>query len=317
MIHRIDAIRTILLALAALVLPLFLAAPARAQITCGVTLNMNFGTINMVDSGFDNTAQSEVIVDCSGGQAGDVIRACVAIGTPRQLMRPAGGVISYNLSDVSAYGPAWGSSLGTQLPNFIISFNGSTASTSRLIYGGIAPGQSTAPTSLAQSSYIGSPQLTLAWDVAAGHSDCTTVVTNQVTASGVIDANYVPACLMTIDDLNFGTLMDTTSGAPGSATIAATCSAEVAYTIGLNNGSHGGTGPTTRNMQSAASRNLVYGLYRDAGFSQPWGNVIGSDRAAGTGTGTSAAWTVHGRIQPQATPPSGIYSDVVVVTIDY
>ena len=37
----------------------------------------------------------------------------------------------------------------------------------------------------------------------------------------------------------------------------------------------------------------------------------------GTGTGSEVTIPVYGRVQAQATPPSGTYTDTVIVTIDY
>ena len=65
------------------------------------------------------------------------------------------------------------------------------------------------------------------------------------------------------------------------------------------------------------AQTITYGLYQDAARSNPWGNTIGTNTAAGTGTGSNQALTVYGRVGAQTTPSRGTYSDSVVVTVTY
>ena len=63
---------------------------------------------------------------------------------------------------------------------------------------------------------------------------------------------------------------------------------------------------------------IVYALYRDAGRTEPWGNVDGEMAAGRTdGQGAAVALTVHGYVpaQPDALP--GAYRDSVVATVYY
>ena len=62
---------------------------------------------------------------------------------------------------------------------------------------------------------------------------------------------------------------------------------------------------------------VLYGLYRDSARSPPFGNTIGTNTLAGTGTGLALSVTVYGRIAPQATPSPGTYNDTIVVTVTY
>ena len=74
--------------------------------------------------------------------------------------------------------------------------------------------------------------------------------------------------------------------------------------------------PTQRKMTKAAEF-VLYGLYRDSARSLPFGNTIGTNTLAGTGTGLAQSATVYGRIPPQATPSPGTYNDTIVVTLTY
>ncbi len=61
---------------------------------------------------------------------------------------------------------------------------------------------------------------------------------------------------------------------------------------------------------------IGYGLYRDAGRTQPWGNTPASS-ARGVGTGLQVSLTAYGQVPDQPQPLSGDYRDTVVVTVEY
>ena len=85
---------------------------------------------------------------------------------------------------------------------------------------------------------------------------------------------------------------------------------------GLDGGTSGATNPTLRRMTKGTSF-ITYGLYGDAARTQPWFNTTAFYRAGGTGTGLAQSFNVYGRIPVQTTPPQGVYSDNVVVTVTY
>ena len=80
----------------------------------------------------------------------------------------------------------------------------------------------------------------------------------------------------------------------------------------------GGTGATvaTRKMTSGANA-VNYSLYRDALRTQLWGQTIGTDTVAGTGSGANQTLTIYGRVPAQAVPPPGTYSDAVTITVEF
>ena len=73
---------------------------------------------------------------------------------------------------------------------------------------------------------------------------------------------------------------------------------------------------TTRCMQSGAAQ-LTYALYRDAARTLNWGNTVGTDTLAGTGTGSAQASTVYGRIAAGQLPAPGGYVDTITATITF
>jgi len=48
-----------------------------------------------------------------------------------------------------------------------------------------------------------------------------------------------------------------------------------------------------------------------------WGNTVGTNTVAGTGTGNSQSLTVYGNVPAQATPPAATYNDTITVTVTY
>jgi len=65
------------------------------------------------------------------------------------------------------------------------------------------------------------------------------------------------------------------------------------------------------------SETVTYGLYLNAGRTQPWGSTIGTNTASGTGSGFAQPFTAYGRVLPQATPSPGTYTDTIVITVAY
>jgi len=121
-------------------------------------------------------------------------------------------------------------------------------------------------------------------------------------------------------DIDFGTLARST-GAPVDAqgTLEVNCSNGTPYTIGMNSGDNA-TSTTAaadnRRMSDGSNNFVAYGLYRDAGRQDFWGEVIGTNTLAGTGTASTQTVPVYGRVL-STNAPAGSYSDTVIATITY
>ncbi len=125
------------------------------------------------------------------------------------------------------------------------------------------------------------------------------------------------ACTVaTPGDLDFGTQGVLAANIDNTATLNVTCTSGAAYNIGLGVGAGSGATVTTRKMTNGAAT-VNYTMWRDAGRTQNWGNTVGTDTLASTGTGTAQAHTIYGRVPPQTTPAAGTYTDTVVVTVTY
>lgn len=130
-------------------------------------------------------------------------------------------------------------------------------------------------------------------------------------------ATVSSACSVTAANLAFGTYNPLSpSATTATTTVTVQCTLLSAYTIGLNAGTGSGATVSARKMTKGADT-LDYSLYQDASHSQVWGETIGTDTVAGTGTGVAQAITVYGRIPASQNVNVGAYADTIIVSVNY
>ena len=130
-------------------------------------------------------------------------------------------------------------------------------------------------------------------------------------------------CTVDTSPINFGKMAALPQGQDIDATgsLKINCTPNVGYNILLGNGK-AAIGPNARKMFAGSDpvgQSIGYGLYSDPGRTASWGDMItASGQAEKLGTGTEQNYTVYARVpRGQATPPAGIYSDYVIVTVTY
>lgn len=116
------------------------------------------------------------------------------------------------------------------------------------------------------------------------------------------------------------TLTFTTATAPltanidNNSTIDIICSNGQTYEIGLD----GGTAADVANRTMVnGGEDVAYSLSTVAPGGANWDDIGGANTISGTGTGATQTHTVFGRVPPQTTPTAGLYTDTVLVTIEY
>ncbi|HEX5961991.1 MAG TPA: spore coat U domain-containing protein [Rhodanobacteraceae bacterium] len=114
--------------------------------------------------------------------------------------------------------------------------------------------------------------------------------------------------------LDFGTQGLLATAVNNTSTLTVTCTSGAAYNIGLDGG---GSGNINARVMNNGGNTIGYQLYSDSGRTTVWGNTIGTDTLASTGTGSAQSFTVYGQVPAQATPPAGVYNDTVNVTVTY
>jgi spore coat protein U-like protein len=145
-----------------------------------------------------------------------------------------------------------------------------------------------------------------------GPSSATTTTTT-FTATITLAATCVINSASTLD---FGTAGVLTANVPATSTIQVQCTNTTPYNIGLDAGTGTGATVTVRKLTSGGAT-VNYSIYTDAGHTTVWGNTVGTDTAASTGTGASQSFTAFGLVPAQTTPAPGVYNDTVTVTVTY
>ncbi|MBB4209729.1 Csu type fimbrial protein [Roseinatronobacter bogoriensis] len=142
-------------------------------------------------------------------------------------------------------------------------------------------------------------------------------VSQTSTATFDVTIEIVAECEVTsTQTLDFGPAGVLTTEIDAASDIEVTCTPDVAYSIGLDEGTGDGATTSVRRM-TGAGETIDYGLFQDAARNVNWGNAPPTDTVSATGTGSAQVYTVYGRVPPQATPSEGIYSDTITVTVTY
>lgn len=124
---------------------------------------------------------------------------------------------------------------------------------------------------------------------------------------------------ITATDVDFGShVRNNDAPVDAEGTLTVNCTAGTDYTIGLNEGvnSTSITAAADNRRMTDGAEFVPYGLYRDAARTQFWGDVIGTDTLAGTGTAADVEIPVYGRA-PSTDYPPGTYIDTVTATVTY
>jgi spore coat protein U-like protein len=292
--------------------------PAFGQ-SCNFTISdVTFGPADVIAGGnVDVTATLNV--SCGLGVA---VRICPSIGagtggadaTARQMAGPGGALLNYQLYSDAGRTVVWGSygwGLPGTPPTIDLVLGGNT---SRTIFARVFSGQNTVPVGAYLSSFTAIHTNFIYANL--GITACPNLLFPQTSnPTFTVTADVESNCLVNAQNIDFGPHGVLSADVDATGQISVTCTADADYSIGLDGGLAGGT-PTTRKMSKAAEQ-ITYGLYRDAGRSQAWGETIGVNTMAGTGTGVVQNYTVYARVPPQTTPTPGLYQDTIVVTVTY
>lgn len=130
-----------------------------------------------------------------------------------------------------------------------------------------------------------------------------------------ISANVLDLCTVSAAPLAFGDYRGVQLD--GTSTLSVICTNGTKYDVGLNAGATAGATVDARKMAGPASSTLAYQLYTAAGRTVVWGDTVGTNTVAGTGSGAAQALTVYGRIPAAQFSRAGAYTDTVTVTVTY
>ena len=145
------------------------------------------------------------------------------------------------------------------------------------------------------------------------------------TANLTVQMTITAACTINAATLDFGSNAGTilvASNVDASTTVSVTCTNGSPYSIGMDNGLN--VSGSQRRMKSG-SNFINYNLYTDAGRTNAWTTASSSTTCAttnscalGTGNGSAQSVSIYGRVPSIGTaPPTGAYTDTVLMTITY
>jgi len=270
---------------------------AFASGTCTPTsVGISFGTF----SGAQVTNIGSIGLTCSGnGNVTFAVTLSTGSGTyTTRLLKNGAPSLQYNLYRDAAFTQVWGDGTGgsNAVPG---SINVNSAQIVTLPLYAKLPAQATP----GQGGY--------------GDTITVTVTTNQGTITGtfLVTAVVLPSCTISATNLAFATY--TGAQKDVQSQISLTCTNYAAWNIGLNAGTFAGATVTTRKMIGPSSASMAYSIYRDAGRTLNWGNTVGTDTLAGTGTGVLQPVPVYGRVPASQTSPPGSYQDTIIATVTF
>jgi spore coat protein U-like protein len=187
----------------------------------------------------------------------------------------------------------------------------------RTIYARVFGGQTGITPGTYQSSFAGA-ETNIRFGVLSGLVDCTGSLTGlgqSTTAPFTVQATVDDDCALSVtQNVDFGTVGFLDSAVNGVGEIEVTCTNTTPYTVGLTR--QAGALPLGSWEMVNGAETVTYGLYTDVNRTDLWG-AAPSDHVSGTGHGNTQTLDVYGRVPAQTTPPTGTYTDTVVVTVTY
>jgi spore coat protein U-like protein len=249
--------------------------------TCTLSVTtLSFGTYS--GTLLNGTATGKVT--CAGGWdiPLDAGTGAGATETVRKMTGPAGATLSYQVFQDAARTVNWGNTATDEMTG--------TGNANVTFYGQISAGQVVAP---------------------GTYTDTLSTATTSFQVTAIVPA----ACTITANPLAFGNYTGVVLNS--TTTILVTCSKSTTYNVGLNAGTSTGATVTNRSMTGPASSLLKYKLFSNAGMTINWGNTVGTDTLAGTGSGAAQSLTVYGQVPAGQLVRPGSYTDTITATLTY
>jgi spore coat protein U-like protein len=291
-------------ALVALLLSLVpCAASALAIGTCTLTATtIDFG----VFSGAEVDVTQTITITCSGGSGANNVNLRLSAGnsgnlsSPPRFMKSGANKLNYQIYADAAHTQVFGDgSAGTTKPAVAINY---------------LPGTSPPPVTVTLAAFAVLPAQAL--PPSGSYIDTITASIEQQSSANTtfnVTANLPATCTVSAANLNFGTY--SLLQLDGTSTISSTCTSTAPYNIGLGAGTSAGATVSNRAMTGPGGALLLYMLFQDAARTTNWGNTVGTDTVAATGTGAAQTFTVFGRIPSGQPAGPGSYLDTITVTL--
>jgi spore coat protein U-like protein len=142
-----------------------------------------------------------------------------------------------------------------------------------------------------------------------------------VTATMTVELVVTPDCALTVPTVNFGQAALPSQFPDRLLTINARCTAGHAYTIGIDNGQN--PAGSVRRMKSG-SNYLAYDLWKGQSGTERWGTGSGNWRLSSEADDNPAlngiqsqGFRFRAQVRPDQAVRSGLYQDMLTVSLDY
>ncbi len=143
---------------------------------------------------------------------------------------------------------------------------------------------------------------------------CLDVLRMLLCCFSMLPEQTIAQCAVWTGGLNFGNYQRYTDSYT-TAGIDLKCADGILYKVMLTSG---GSGYALRKMQNERAETLYYNLYIDAGYAQIWADGhSGTGVRHGVGNGVRQSLIIYGRIPAGQKAPPGVYSDQVVITVNF
>jgi spore coat protein U-like protein len=285
-----------------LLMLVWLPAIAHAALgTCSlVPTDISFGTF----SGSEITASGSIQIMCQNGSGNNTLQVGLSYGntsstfpssTANRLMQSGANRLAYQIYTSSARTTIWGDgSGGTTTLGVAINYVSGPVTVTVVPFAVLFAGTLPPP---------------------GGYTDAITVTITGTTTAIHVSATVAATCSITGANLSFGTYKQVQLDA--TTTLTATCTSTTPFNIGLNQGVGTGATVTLRKMAGPSSQLLNYRMFQDSARTINWGNTVGTDTVASTGTGSAQTITVYGRIPASQNDGPGTYQDTVTATLTF
>lgn len=154
---------------------------------------------------------------------------------------------------------------------------------------------------------------------AVGVMGAQSAMAGTASATFQVTATVNAACVVSATNVAFGTVTPAATGTlPATGTITSTCTKTTPYTLAISAGNSGSV--AARTMAGATSGNtdaLAYNLYTTSTYTTPWGETVGTNTVALTGTGAAQTSTIFGQLPLNQYLKPDTYSDNLTVTLAY